>query len=165
MDKHPTRTCLQHLTACLVDRFVFLIHTVSWESLLFFSLLLINSTPKHRANQKHISLTGTHIFFFLNTCVQHNHGGDNQWDCLLLYESHNHASFTVKSDALMFSIKTLNFHPTWLSNSLSVVCSLYYTKLSGFFSLCVMLCLWLIKTCVQLFYPKKLPTSQHRLPY
>lgn len=51
-----------------------LIHIVSWESLLFFSLLLINSTPKHRANQKPISLTGTHIF--LNTCVQHNHGSD-----------------------------------------------------------------------------------------
>lgn len=158
-DLLATSDCLSCWSVCLFNSYC-----VLREFIVFLSTFNQFNTKAQSKSKAHLVDRDSH-FFFLNTCVQHNHGGDNQWDCLLLYESHNHASFTVKSDVLMFSIKTLNFHPTWLSNSLSVVCSLYYTKLSVFFSLCVMLCLWLIKTCVQLFYPKKLPTSQHRLPY
>lgn len=86
MDKHPTRTCLQHLTACLVDRFVFNSYCVLREFIVFLSTFNQFNTKAQSKSKAHLVDRDSH--FFLNTCVQHNHGGDKQWDCLLLYESY-----------------------------------------------------------------------------
>lgn len=120
-DLLATSDCLSCWSVCLFNSYCVLREFVFLST---FNQFITKAQSKSKAH-----LVDSDSLFFLNTCVQHNHGGNNQWDCLLLYESYilffinalcdltrslfTFASFTVKSDALMFSIKTLNFHPTW----------------------------------------------------
>lgn len=129
-DLLATSDCLSCWSVCLFNSYC-----VLREFIVFLSTFNQFNTKAQSKSKAHLVDRDSHFFKHLCSAqswrrltmglfafVRSIHPIFINVSCDLTRSLFTFASFTVKSDALMFSIKTLNFHPTWLSNSLNECC-------------------------------------------